>query len=649
MEDVNLQIEKITGQANDAACCGVFSSRVSFGDGTIGTLVSCILVKGAGSSDGAKQVKEIFDLANKKLEGAQSGSLDILKRAGEISKEYTSSKNLDASFSLILFYKSASYIFRSGSKVKVWVYLGAGAQELSFENGSGHLKEGQIILIATEKFLSSFDLSDTLKEEDVNLEEVVDGLATEISAKGDQSEIGAALVLVKEGADAKVAIEDTQDEEVEKVDEDTQLDTSHEIAAAEPAIIEASAVEQPDSESSFEHEANKSDLLFDTNESQKTEPKSRPKLGRLLPTIARAIGSEVSKLRRGDIRAIFRLKRNIVAGALVVLLVLALSAFFTLRGNADRQTQSEFNTYLSSASSKYEEGLALLGLNQEKARGILIEADSAVKGALEIEPKDEQALALESKISAKLKETENLASVNFSTVVEVDGQLVSLSKNGENLVGLTGGKVHLIDVASQSADEIDGQSGARSAFVYDSKAFIFDGKDVNRVDLATGASDKIIEGQQAQDINVFLGNVYLLGADQIFKYVPIENGYAQSVNYLNQKEQFSTNSRLVIDGSIWVSSGSEVFQYLRGDKQGFAISGLSTPVGNLGLIYTDSQVENIYVVDSQNSALLVINKDGVYTKAYQSAEFAGASGLVVDEDNGKFYVAVGSKVLEGEL
>src|SRR3989344_1658615 len=645
MEDVNLQIEKITGQANDVACCGVFSSRVSFGDGSIGTLVSCILVKGAGSSDGAKQVKEIFDLANKKLEGAQTGSLDALVKAGEISKEYNSSKNLDASFSLILFYKSASYIFRSGSKVKVWVYFGASAQELSFENGSGHLKEGQIILIATEKFLSSFDLNDTLKEEDVNLEEVVDGLATEISAKDDQSEIGAALVLVKEAADAKAAIEDTQDETLEKVDDDVQLDTSHEIAAGEPAIIETSAVEQPDLESSFGQEADEREPAPDAKENRT----SQPKLGNFLPKIAGAIGSEVSKLKRGDIRAIFRLKRNIVAGALVVLLVLALSAFFSLRGNADPQTQSEFNAYLSSASSKYEEGLALLGLNQEKARGILIEADSAVKGALEIEPKDEQALALESKISAKLKETENLASVNFSTVVEVDGQLVSLSKNGENLVGLTGGKVHLIDVASQSADEIDGQSGARSAFVYDSKAFIFDGKDVSRVDFATGASDKIIEGQQAQDINVFLGNVYLLGADQIFKYVPIENGYAESVNYLNQKEQFSTNSRLVIDGSIWVSSGSEVFQYLRGDKQGFAISGLSTPVGNLGLIYTDSQVENIYVVDSQNSALLVINKDGVYTKAYQSAEFAGASGLVVDEDNGKFYVAVGSKVLEGEL
>ena len=645
MEEVNLQIEKITGQANDAACCGVFSSRVSFGDGSIGTLVSCILVKGAGSSDGAKQVKEIFDLANKKLEGAQSGSLDALVKAGEISKEYNSSKNLDASFSLILFYKSASYIFRSGSKVKVWVYLRASAQELSFENGSGHLKEDQIILIATEKFLSSFDLNDTLKEEDVNLEEVVDGLATEISAKDDQSEIGAALVLVKEAADAKAAIEDTQDETLEKVDDDVQLDTSHEIAAGEPAIIETSAVEQPDLESSFGQEAAEREPAPDAKENRT----SQPKLGNFLPKIAGAIGSEVSKLKRGDIRAIFRLKRNIVAGALVVLLVLALSAFFTLRGNTDRQTQSEFNTYLSSASSKYEEGLALLSLNQEKARGILIEADRAVKKALEIEPKDEQALALESNISEKLKETENLASVNFSTVVEVDGQLVSLSKNGENLVGLTGGKIHLIDVVSKSADEIDGQSGARSAFVYDGKVFIFDGKDVNRVDLNSSANDKIIEGQQAQDINVFLGNVYLLGADQIFKYVPIENGYAESVNYLNQKEQFSTNSRLVIDGSIWVSSGSEVFQYLRGDKQGFAISGLTISAGEYGEIYTDSESDNVYVVDKTNSALLVVSKDGIYSKAYQSPEFGRASDLVVDEDNGKFYVAVGSKVLEGNL
>jgi len=93
-------------------------------------------------------------------------------------------------------------------------------------------------------------------------------------------------------------------------------------------------------------------------------------------------------------REIFRLRRNLVAIALVILLVLALSAFLTLRGNADRQSQSEFGEYLSTAGSKYEEGLGLLSLNREKARGIFIEADEAIKKALEIEPEDEQALEL---------------------------------------------------------------------------------------------------------------------------------------------------------------------------------------------------------------------------------------------------------------
>ncbi|OGD83374.1 hypothetical protein A3G14_02920 [Candidatus Curtissbacteria bacterium RIFCSPLOWO2_12_FULL_38_9] len=637
MEEINLQIEKITGQASERASCGVFSARVSFGDGTIGTLVSCILVKGAGSGDGATVVKDIFDLANKKLEGAQTGSLEALKQASESSREFTSSKNLDASFSLTLFYKNASYISRSGDKVKVWVFANSNSQELSFGHGSGHLKNGQIILIATEKFLSSFDISDILKEEGVNLEEIVDGLATEISAKDDQGEIGAALVLVKESesAEAGVAADDEKEEEISEetstaVDdgEGTQeLDTSHEIAPPDAAIVES-------------HIA--------ASDTEKSQPGALASLSKFKnPIFAPGIFVK-NKITNINIASFKNRKTVVVLGA-VALLILAGSALFSLKGGADREKINEFRGYLDSASAKYEEGFALIDLNREKARGIFIEADGEIKKALGIKPEDEEARALEAKIAAKLKETESLASVDFSTISEVNGSLVSLSKGDDSLVGVTESALYVIDVGGETTAEFDGKSGTRDSAVYDNNVFVFDGKSVWRIDLVGGAGEEIFGGHEAQDISVFLGNVYLLGSDQIYKYVPVEGGYAESANYLNEKEKFSTSSKFTIDGSIWVTNGSNVFKYLRGDKQDFTISGLLDAAGEFGEIYTDNNIDNVYVIDKTNSAMLVVGKDGVYKKAYQSADFGKASGLVVDEETGKFYIAGGNKVLVADL
>lgn len=664
MEDFQLQIEKITGQADSKASTAVFSARVSFGDSSIGTLVSCILVKG----DKGGEVKNIFDAAMRKLEVAESGSLDLLKRATEASTDYVNAGSIEASFVHCLFYKNASFIGKSGDRVKVWVYEPPKSIELAFSHGSGPLRSGQLYLIPTEKFLSSFDLSEYLNQDEVNVEEIVDGLATEISAKNERSEIAAALVHVKGGTET---VKDTKDsdEEIRRGQdqfnvegEKKPLDTAHEIAAPPtsnvpppPDVVGASGPKVVDSE----HATSANEDSAVSQDSSKSREAVVPQgqggvlsrgsgVVKLLSKIPGAIFSEIANLRRGNIKAIFRLRRNIVMVAVAVLLILAGSAFFTLRGNENRQTANEFNKILESATAKYEEGLALLDLNRERARGIFIEADNEVKKALEIMPKDEKALDLAGKISAKLADISSQTAVGFETVYESGSPFVSLSLANGDLVGVVSGKVYVVDVESGGASEVDGVEGAKSGIVYDNKAFIFDGSSVYRIDLAAGEGEKIVEGETSKDLSVFLGNIYLLGSDQIFKYVPVEDGYAQSINYLNEKEQFSTNSSFVIDGSIWVTNGGEVFKYLRGEKQDFAISGVTTS-SKLGEIYTDSEAENLYVVDIENSTLLVIDKDGVYKKSYQASEFAIASDLVVDEEAGKFYISVGSKVLEGNL
>lgn len=659
MQEYQLQVEKITGQANERATGSVFSSRVSFVDGSIGTLVSCVLVSG----ERGNEVRNIFDAAIKKLEGADNGSLDVLKNATSASGNFVAANNIEASFIHVLFYKNAAYIGRFGEKVKIYIFEPPKSLELVFEHGSGPIKAGQLYLVATEKFLSSFNLNEYFSVSEINVEEAVDGLATEISAKSDSAEIAAALVYVKVNSttsesEGRVVSEKITSEEILKgqdqfessVKQENYLDTSHEIAASAPSRVEEPEVASrlgtsQASESSF---GPSSDELLAQDKSQKTATIASGFKSSIAKVFG-AIFSEISKLRRGDIRALFRLRRNVIAIAVLVLLILGASVFFTLRNNENRQNTSEFNKYLETASSKFEEGLALLELNRQRAREIFIEADESVKKALNLMPDDKKAMDLASKIASKLKDTASQAKVNLQTLTEVDSILVALSKSNGGLVGTSDGVVFQIDVKSKETRKVDGVKGARSGFVFDNNAFVFDGSDISKVDLASGKSEKVIEGEKALDIAVFLGNVYLLSNDQIYKYTPFEGGYAKTIDYLSERRQFSEKSRFVIDGSIWVTNGTEILEYLRGEAQDFAISGLTGNIGKFTEIYTDSDSENIYAIDSENGALLVIGKDGIYKEAYQAAEFANAADLVVDEAAGKFYIAVGSKVLEGGL
>ena len=227
--------------------------------------------------------------------------------------------------------------------------------------------------------------------------------------------------------------------------------------------------------------------------------------------------------------------------------------------------------------------------------------------------------------------------------------LVSLAPFGKGqLLGIGSGTIFKVDEKSKSSEKINGVEGAKAGFVFDTNAFILSGGNVFRVDIGSGKQEKVISGQDGSDLAVFLGNVYIVSASGIYKFVPIEKGYAAGVNYL-EGETFDSQSHLAIDGSVWVTKNNQILKYLRGKKQEFAISGITATLGQLGKIYTTVDSNNLYVVDVTNSALLVIGKDGVYKKAYQASEFGKATGLVVDEAGGKMYITVDKKILGAGL
>src|SRR3989344_3219792 len=196
MEKPKLDIQKVSGAPKPDCICQVFTHRLILADSQVATLVSVYLVKTENHEDLQKLLAEVFELSIQKIEeGAiAEGVLALLSNAALKVVQFLEQEKVEASFAHTLFYKDAVYIARHGRGIKLLVFEPESLQEIKFQKGSGRVKDNQLFLIATEKFLSIFDTAPLKLLEEIDLEDIIDGLATDISAEEDQSEIAAAFI-----------------------------------------------------------------------------------------------------------------------------------------------------------------------------------------------------------------------------------------------------------------------------------------------------------------------------------------------------------------------------------------------------------------------------------------------------------------------
>ena len=612
-DEMSLHIEKITGKPAGDVACGTFSKKVALADSSEGTLASCIFIKAGDGADLGEATGDIFEIALKKLEMADGGVLAALSAAAKLAQNFR--EGLEVNLVHVLFARDVCYIVRTGDKVKLLVFDPPKSVEIKFESGSGPVLPGQIYLLATEAFLAIFDVDVLAKEARIDFGELIDGIATDIAGEENQAEIGACFA----------ATEDTEGEIGESVGSTSAEATVDKQKTSEPVPPNHRFTDTPT------HRITDS-LIHRLTESPKK--------------ILSAIFLQIGKIRRGDIGTV---RRNLAGVAMVFVLVLAISIGFALWQNSQRSKIAQFNSHMSAASGKYDEGLAIVELNRARARELFIEADREVKLALSIKNSDEKAKKLAGDVEQKLRETEGLESIDFSQVVDFGESINSLNFSGGSLASVTRSKFRQVNPAGGNANDTDLSKEADLGFVFDGRVFFTSGQKVYRLDVGSGQSIEAGDASGPLDIAVFASNVYVLGRDSIFKFVPIEAGYLAPSQYLNSPESFSQSSHFAVDGNIWVTSGNKILKFIRGEKESFEISGLTEGLGELSLIYTSPNLDNLYVVDGTNSALLVISKEGILVKVLQSGEFFGASDIAVDEAEQNVYVAAGSKILKASL
>lgn len=374
-------------------------------------------------------------------------------------------------------------------------------------------------------------------------------------------------------------------------------------------------------------------------------------------------------------RAVPSSNRGKLILAVFLLLVIMGGIGWQYKKTKDSESNRLFAGYFQSAQSDFDAASSLQSLNPPEAKNKLSSAKNNLTKALAIKSKDQSALDLQNKINSSADSIlQQFKDSNFDTYLDLSlvkkdfrptrmslsvGKLLLLDSGNDTLVTIDlAKKQQQIQAGASNLGKAEQASlNGNSAFVYSSD------KGVIKVDTSSQkaaiVAKKDSEWGEVTDLAGFSGNVYLLDSGnppaggQIWKYVATNAGYSDKQTYLTKdtgggsatKADLSGAKRMQIESSIYILKASgDILRFTRGASDFFSVGGLDKPIKDPKSIFTSSEVDNFYILDSGNSRLVVTTKTGAYKAEYQGDRFGSATDLVVDEKGKKVYLLDSGKI-----
>ena len=234
-----------------------------------------------------------------------------------------------------------------------------------------------------------------------------------------------------------------------------------------------------------------------------------------------------------------------------------------------------------------------------------------------------------------------------------DSTLVDLFKIDETLYALS---------QEQSLYDIDELSGAfvqleLTASSVDSIVIVGNESDTSfltidanqqlgRGSLIDNALTPIVSGvndlASVEDLLTYNEALYVLTADgdQIIKMRARGDGYEAGTSWVTSSTSSLNDARsITIDGDVYVLTSEQILKYRSGREQGFTHETIDPSLSNPIDIWTDTESSYIYILDPGEQRVIVIDKDGDLIAQYRADEIAGATSMVVQEDQHRILVA----------
>ena len=541
--------------------------------------------------------KEILDTLEQEFFTLEKKDLESIKNAILVTSEKIP-QGINCSFVAGAFVDNVLYVYVLGDgKVslkrqgKLGHLLDANDQETkAIKVASGFLEDDDVIIFQTKQF-SKVISTDTLFE-------MLDGLSPK-----DAAENIAPLLHEKDESGASAIIINYKKPVEEDVLEKKELDEK------EPEEV------IPTQEKPF---------YSSTIEENKSFGKKLPSFKNFIP-----------KIKIPNLTGLNHPKKVLLTIVIIILVVFVGSVFFALKKQENSKIKVAFDNVYPQASKKYDEGQGLIDLNRSLANDSFSQAKDILEKGKSQFPKDsseeKQILSLLAKVNSALGPTQitnapsaQAKSVDFSLSsllsVEAKNSALYYSKSDKNIFALTDSSVLSFDLDGTGKKSIIDSSG---------------------------------DWTKAGGLSNYFGNIYVLDKkqNQILKYVAASSGYGKA-NYFSSDTtpDFSKAVSMAIDSSVYVlSTDGTIAKFTKGKGDTFALSGLDKPLLNPTAIFTNTDLDNVYVLDNGNSRVVVLDKSGKYQTSYSASVIKSAKDLDVSEKDKKIYILSSGKLYEIDL
>jgi hypothetical protein len=148
----------------------------------------------------------------------------------------------------------------------------------------------------------------------------------------------------------------------------------------------------------------------------------------------------------------------------------------------------------------------------------------------------------------------------------------------------------------------------------------------------------------------YLDFIYSIDRDTIIKYEKLASTLDSSV--WGQSSEFEKAVSMAIDGTIYIlTKDGGLFGYLTGERSDFEVKGLDKPLSSPQQVVTDFGLDNIYIADTGNSRVVVLDKDGNLVKQLiaEGDELNDMKSIGVTRDEASLFVLSGSRIYRVEL
>ncbi|HNV97481.1 MAG TPA: hypothetical protein PKL13_04240 [bacterium] len=373
---------------------------------------------------------------------------------------------------------------------------------------------------------------------------------------------------------------------------------------------------------------------------------------------------QISRKQDGPI-SVFKSPRKknklILILAIIILAGFIISLILTNKKRESVVENEQYNKILSEINDKkMEYDLANIYKDENQAKEKLKEISDLINSLPQKTKKQQEQyntiLNSVTEILNKVRKMETitgpeiLAELNFNTnkIIKQGNQLIALGSNSSQILK--------IDINSKSQTNIgkDGLYTNINTFAKNGDYVIgLDIKDLIKINPTNSEITKESIAyhpnyKSSNDAEFYAENLYILDSqsNQIYKHIGNNGKLDKGDTWIKDGSSVSNSNCITIDTNIYIGNNDgSILKMYSGKKLPFELKDLDPKISKIDKIYTDKTIKEIYLLESQNKRIIIIDKDGSLLKQYYLPTLKQINDFVVDGSTKKLYISSENKIV----